>query len=161
MMTVLTPHYGGNEIKIHKLIECGFIWEGQHPDWVTNIVHVLKKNNKIRVCTDFNLFQGWIFIAYHWHYDWQHMWLQKDILYGWLFRVQSNQDVPRWWKAYVIMNTVGVYYDMVMPFRFKNAGATYQYAISMIFCDHLREMVECYIDTLWSKVVAKTATSTT
>ena len=34
-------------------IECGFIREGQHPNWVANIVHVLKKNKKIRVCTDF------------------------------------------------------------------------------------------------------------
>ena len=34
------------EAEIHKLIECGFIQEEQHPDWVTNIVPVLKKNEK-------------------------------------------------------------------------------------------------------------------
>jgi len=42
------------EIEVHKLIECGFIWEDQHPDWVTNIVPVLKKNGKIRVYIDFH-----------------------------------------------------------------------------------------------------------
>jgi len=34
------------EVKIHKLIACGFIQEEQHPDWVANIVPVLKKKRK-------------------------------------------------------------------------------------------------------------------
>jgi len=34
------------EAEVHKLIECGFIHEEQHPDWVTNIVPVLKKNER-------------------------------------------------------------------------------------------------------------------
>ena len=41
------------EAKVHKLIACGFTREGQHPDWVANIVSVLKKNGKIRVCIDY------------------------------------------------------------------------------------------------------------
>jgi len=31
------------EAEVQKLIECGFIREEQHPDWVANIVPVLKK----------------------------------------------------------------------------------------------------------------------
>ena len=38
---------------VKKLIEPGFIREEQHPDWVTNIITVLKKNGKIRVCIEF------------------------------------------------------------------------------------------------------------
>ena len=41
------------EVEVHKLIACGFIWEEQHPDWVANIVPVLKKNRKIRICIDY------------------------------------------------------------------------------------------------------------
>ena len=41
------------EAKVKKLIESGFIREEQHPDWVANIVPVLKKNGKIRICIDF------------------------------------------------------------------------------------------------------------
>jgi len=41
------------KIEVHKLIECGVTREDQQPDWVTNIVPVLKKNRKIRVCNDF------------------------------------------------------------------------------------------------------------
>ena len=35
-----------------------------------------------------------------------------------------------------------------MPFGLKNAGATYQRAMSIIFCDHLRKMVECYVNDI-------------
>ena len=41
------------EAEAHKLIACGFIREEQHPDWVVNIVPVLKKNGKIRICIDY------------------------------------------------------------------------------------------------------------
>jgi len=41
------------ETEVLKLIECGFIREEVHPDWVANIVHILKKNEKIRVCINF------------------------------------------------------------------------------------------------------------
>ena len=34
------------EAEVRKLIACGFIREEQHPDWVANIVPVLKKNEK-------------------------------------------------------------------------------------------------------------------
>ena len=39
--------------EVKKLIESGFIREEQHPNWVANIIPVLKKNGKIRVCIDF------------------------------------------------------------------------------------------------------------
>jgi len=39
--------------EVKKLIDSDFIREGQHPDWVANIVPITKKNGKIRVCIDF------------------------------------------------------------------------------------------------------------
>jgi len=41
------------EAEVHKLIECGFIREDKHLDWVTNIVPILKKNEKIWLCIDY------------------------------------------------------------------------------------------------------------
>jgi len=41
------------ETEVHKLIECGFIREEQHLDWVANIIPVLKKNEKIWICIDY------------------------------------------------------------------------------------------------------------
>ena len=40
------------EAEVHKLIACSFIREEQHPDWVANIIPILKKNEKIRICID-------------------------------------------------------------------------------------------------------------
>ena len=42
----------------------------------------------------------------------------------------------------------GVYCYTVMPFRLKNAGSTYQRAMSTIFYNHLRKMVECHVDDI-------------
>jgi len=42
------------ELEDKKLIDSGFIKEEQHPDWVANIVHVPKKNRKIKICVDYH-----------------------------------------------------------------------------------------------------------
>ena len=42
----------------------------------------------------------------------------------------------------------GIFYYKVMPFSLKNAGATYQRAMQIIFEDMLHKMVECYVDDL-------------
>jgi len=42
------------EVEVQKLTKYGFIRQEQHPDWVVNIVLVLKNNRKIRVCIDFH-----------------------------------------------------------------------------------------------------------
>ena len=42
----------------------------------------------------------------------------------------------------------GIYCYTVMPFGLKNAGATYQRAMTIIFRDFLHNLVECYVDDL-------------
>ena len=42
------------ESEVKKLIDSGFIREEQHPDWVANIIPVIKKNGKIWICIDFH-----------------------------------------------------------------------------------------------------------
>ena len=46
----------------------------------------------------------------------------------------------------------GVYCYTVMLFGLKNAGATYQQAMSTIFRNHLRKTVECYVDEIAVKI---------
>jgi len=41
------------EAEVKKLIDSGFVRKEQHPDRVTNIVPVPKKNGKIRICIDY------------------------------------------------------------------------------------------------------------
>ena len=45
----------------------------------------------------------------------------------------------------------GIYCYKVMPFRLKNAGATYQQAMQKIFGNVLHKYVECYVDDLMVK----------
>ena len=42
----------------------------------------------------------------------------------------------------------GIYCYKVMPFGLKNAGATYQRAMQLIFDDILHKIVQCYVDDL-------------
>ncbi|XXG62805.1 hypothetical protein AAC387_Pa05g1111 [Persea americana] len=41
------------EQEVQKLKNVGFICEEQHPEWLANIVPVIKKNGQIRVCIDY------------------------------------------------------------------------------------------------------------
>ena len=49
----------------------------------------------------------------------------------------------------------GIYCYKVMPFRLKNAGATYQRAMQQIFDDILHKIVQCYVDDLVVKTKKK------
>lgn len=46
---------------------------------------------------------------------------------------------------------LGVYCYKVMPFRLKNAGTTYRRVMSVIFQEHLRKTMECYVDDIANK----------
>ena len=45
----------------------------------------------------------------------------------------------------------GTYYDKVMPFGLKNAGATYQWAATALFHDMMHKEVEVYVDDMMVK----------
>jgi len=47
--------------------------------------------------------------------------------------------------------SLGMFYYTVISFGLKNTGATYQRAMSTIFCDHLRKIVESYVDNIQIK----------
>ena len=39
--------------EIQKQLNVGFISAVEYPEWLANVVHVLKKDNKVRVYVDF------------------------------------------------------------------------------------------------------------
>ena len=41
------------KLEVKKLIDFGFFREEKHPDWVTNILLVPKKNGRIQICIDY------------------------------------------------------------------------------------------------------------
>ena len=148
------------EAEVHKLIECGFIREEQHPDWVANFIPILKKNEKIWVCIDYRNLNAAcpkdefplpitdIMI------DNTCDFLMMSFMDG-FSGYNQIKIYPEDERHTSFRTPLGVYCYTVMPFGLKNVGATYQHAMSLIFHSHLRKMVEHYVKTLLSKVTIK------
>ncbi|KAL0295618.1 UNVERIFIED_CONTAM: Transposon Tf2-12 polyprotein [Sesamum angustifolium] len=119
------------EDEVNKLIEVGFIREVKYPMWISSIVHVRKKNGKIRVCVDFR--------------DLNNACPKDDFP---LPIAELMIDATTDEELTAFRTPKGIYCYKVMPFGLKNAGAIYQRAMQMIFDDMLHKNVECYVDDL-------------
>ena len=145
------------EAEVQRLIECGFIWEEQHPDCVANVVPVLEKSGKIQVCINFH--------------DLNIACLKDDFLLPITdvmidntcgFKRMSFMDgfsgynqikiFPDDEKHTSFWTPLGVFCYTAMSFDLKNAGAIYQHAMSIISHDHLRKTVKCYVEDINQKL---------
>jgi hypothetical protein len=55
-------------------------------------------------------------------------------------------------KENIIFVTLwGIFYYKVMPFRFKNVGVIYQWAMMTLFHDMMHKETEVYIDDMIAK----------
>ena len=140
------------ESEVKKLIDSGFIRKEQHPDWVTNIVLVPKKNGKIRIFIDYCDLND----AYP--KDEFPLPITNGVISNTCdFERMSFMDgfsgynqikmYPKDEKHTSFRTHMEVYCYTVMPFNLKNAGATYQRAMNAIFHKHMRKTVECYVMT--------------
>ena len=126
--------------EVQKLLAAGFIKPIQHPHWLSNIVPEKKKNIQIRCCVNFkNLNKA--------HSKDEFPLPNKDLLID--FTIGSamfsfmdgfsgyNQIrmAPRSTEKTAIRTLMGNFYYTVTPFGLKNAGATYQRAMTAIFHD--------------------------
>jgi len=50
---MLEKRMGAAKDEVQKLLDAGVIREVQFPEWLANVVMVLKKNGKSRMCIDF------------------------------------------------------------------------------------------------------------
>jgi len=143
--------------EVHKLIEYGFIREEQHPNW---IILVLQKNGKIRIWIDFcDLNTAYpkdkfplpitdIMIDNTCGFE------RMSFLDGFSGYNQIKMH-PEDEKHTSFRTPLGVYCYTIMPFGLKNVGATYQRALSIIFCDYLQKMMECYVGDIAVKSRSK------
>jgi len=130
------------EVEVRKLIACGFIREEQHPDWVANIVPVLKKNEKKRIYIDYRDLNTACpkdefplpitVVMIDNTCGFERMSFMDDFSgYNQIKMYREDE------KHTSFRIPLGIYCYTVMPFGLKNAGATYQRAMSMILRDHL------------------------
>jgi hypothetical protein len=154
----LRPEFQDNIIaEVDRLLTAGFIEEAQYTRWLSSIVPVENKNGQVRVCVDFHDLNGAC---------------PKDD-----FPIPITEIIVDSTTGHVVLSFMdgssgynqikmdpddaidtafrtpkGNFYYTIMPFGLKNAGATYQRAMTCVLGDLLHHTVECYIDD----VVVKT-----
>jgi hypothetical protein len=149
--------------EVDSLLQTGFIQPCHYVDWVSNIVPLEKKKKKttgkIQLCVDFRNLNG---ATPKDEYPMPIADLLIDSASGnkvinFLDDVRYNQifmakeDINK--TAFRCLGFVGLFEWVVMTFGLKNAGATYQRAMNLIFHDLLRVLMEVYINDVVVKLV--------
>ena len=125
----------------------------EYLEWLANVVHVPKKDGKVRVCVDFrDLNKG----SPKDDFPLQHIDIVVDSIVGYSMLsfmdgfsgynqiLMTLEDMEK--TSFII--ECGTYYYKVMPFGLKNVGATYQRATTTLFHDILHIDVEVYVDEM-------------
>jgi hypothetical protein len=142
--------------EVRKLLEAGFIREVDYPELLANVVLVKKANGKWRMCLDFTDLNKAC---------------PKDCFP--LPRIDQLVDSTAGHEVLSFMDTFsgynqirmaesdqerssfttdqGLYCYTVMPFRLKNAGATYQRLVNKMFQSQIGQNVEVYVDDMLDK----------
>jgi len=118
---------------------------------VANIVSVLKKNKKIQICIDYHDLNT---VRPKDEFPLLIMDVMINDMCG--FERMSFMDgflefnqikmYPRDERHTSFRTLLEVYCYTLIPFSLKNGGATYQRAMNVIFHEHIRKTVACYID---------------
>jgi hypothetical protein len=139
--------------EVERLLDANFIRPCRYAEWISNIVPVYKKNGKMRVCIDIrDLNRATPMDGYPMHV--------ADLLvdaaaghkvisfmdgnagYNQIF--MAIEDISK--TAFRCLGHIGLFEWIVMTFRLKNAGATYQRTMNYIFHELIRKIVDIYID---------------
>jgi hypothetical protein len=138
------------------LLKANFIRPCKYAEWICNIVPVEKKgSDKIRICIDFRyLNRGTPKDEYHMPIADMLIndaaghkvltFLDGNVGYNQIFMAEENM----YKTAFRCPSFVGLFEWVVMTFRLKNTGATYQRAMNLIFHELLGIIVEVYINDI-------------
>ena len=140
---------------IEKLLKAKFMIPIRYVQWLENIVLVMKKNGKLRVCVNFRDLNTstpkdmYVMPIANMLVDST----ANNELLSFLDNFSNyNQisivvdDISK--TSFRYLGSLGMFKWMVMPFGLKNAGVTYQRAMSAIFHDMLGHHMEIYIDDI-------------
>ncbi|CAN6688350.1 unnamed protein product [Malus baccata var. baccata] len=142
--------------EIERLVKAGFIRPAKYVEWLANIVPVLKAITKaVRCCVDYRNING---ATPKNEYPMPMADLPIDAVakHKVLSFIDGNAGynkikmVPEGIHktAFRCLGHVGAYEYLVMPFGLKNADATYQRAMNVIFHDLIGQNIEVYIDDI-------------
>ena len=146
--------------EVRKLLEAGFIREVYYPDWLANVVMMRKHSGKWRMCVDFtDLNKACPKDSYPLpridtlvDSTARHELLSfMDAFSGYNQIKMKEEDQEK--TSFV--TSQGLFCYKVMPFRLKNAGATYQRLMNKMFTHQLGRNVQVYVDDMLVKSVGE------
>ncbi|XP_058198560.1 uncharacterized protein LOC131314085 [Rhododendron vialii] len=141
--------------EMERLFKAKFIRPVKYVEWISNIVPVIKKNGKVRICIDFrNLNTASPKDEYHMPVvdhlvdaTAGHRFLSfMDGYSGYNQIFIAEEDTHK--TAFRCPGYIGLFEWIVMAFGLKNAGATYQRTMNVIFHDLIGRFMEVYIDDI-------------
>jgi hypothetical protein len=148
------------KIEVEKLLKAGFIYPIHLTQWVSNPVPVNKKQGMIRVCTDFHDLNK-ACPKYNFPTPFIEQIIDEcasceafslmDVFSGYNQIQIKPEDQPK--MTFICL--WGTFAYRKIPFGLKNAGATFQRAMSFVFHD-LKHIVEAYLDDLASRSYKQT-----
>jgi hypothetical protein len=147
--------------EVDRLMQARFIQPCRYANWVSNIILVEKKNTgKIWICVDsINLNRATLKDEYPMPVadllvgralgNKVISFLDDNVGYNQIFMVK--EDVSK--TAFRCPGFIGLFEWVIMTFGLKNAGATYQRAMNLIFHNLLVVLMEVYIDDVVVKSI--------
>ena len=142
--------------EVKKQFDAGFLEVEKYLGWVANIVPILKKDGKVRMCVDYkdlnraspkNNFSLP-------HIDTLVANIEKNSLFSFMDRFSEYNQIRMALEDHektTFATMWGTFYYKVMPFGLKNARATYQIAMVTLFHDIMYKEIEVYVDDLIAK----------
>ncbi|PKA57838.1 RNA-directed DNA polymerase like [Apostasia shenzhenica] len=147
-----------NAIKeeVNKLLGAGYIREVQYPQWLTNVVVVKKANGKWRMCVDFRTLNQ---ACPKETYPLPRIDTMVDCTFGYeviifldaFSRYHQIRMTKEDEEKTAFITDFGTYCCNVMPFGLKNADATYQRMIDVVFRNQRGRNLEAYVDDILVK----------
>ena len=156
MRAMDAERYKAFKDEVDKLLDIGFIRESFYPSWLANPVLVKKSNDKWRTCVDFtDLNKACPKDSFPLSRNDQLVDATTGHeLLNFMDRYSGYNQIPMYLldeehTSFIIDR--GLYCYKVMPFGLKNAGATYQRMVDMMFTEQIGQNIEVYVDDMLVK----------
>ena len=142
--------------EVNKQLDAGFLEVSKYPQWMANIVLVLKKDSKVRMYVDYRDLNR---ASPKDNFPLPHIDTlvdntAKHSLFSFIDGFSSyNQSrmAQKDMKKNTFLTMWGTFCYKVMPFGLKNAGTTYQRAMVALFYDMMHKKIEVYVDDMITK----------
>ena len=141
---------------LENQFKVGFLIAIAYSNWVANIVHVPKKDGKVRMCVNYRDL-NWASPKDNFPLPYTDTLIDKtmtNMFFSFMDEFSSYNQIKmaKEDKAKTTFTTHwGTYAYDVIPFNLKNARATYQRAMVTLFPDMMHKEIKVYVDDMIAK----------